>query len=171
MDNQYQIVDNFMPEDSFELLSSTIMSSNFPWYYLPLVNYLDDDSQCLVNRYFEHNFFTYYEETESYGKSFRFDDVKSFLDLLEINKLYRVKSNLFTSTESLVQYAFHCDQPFKHKGAILYLNDCDGYTVLQDGTKIESVANRCLLFDSSKPHASTTCTNQKARFNINVNYS
>ena len=171
MGNQYQVIDNFMDRDSFNVLSSLVMSSNFPWYYVSKINECDDPSQDLVNRYFEHNFFTYDTDIKTYRKSYNFDIVKTFLDLLEINELYRVKSNLFTSTDTLVQYAFHCDQIFEHKGAILYLNDCDGYTVFPDGTKIESIANRCLLFDSSKEHASTTCTNDKARFNINVNYS
>ena len=40
----------------------------------------------------------------------------------------------------------------------------------EDGTKIESVANRVLLFDSSRPHSSTRCTDQKVRVNINLNY-
>jgi hypothetical protein len=50
------------------------------------------------------------------------------------------------------------------------LNTCDGFTSLDDGTKIESIENRLLLFDSNKPHASSTCTNAKARFNMNFNY-
>jgi len=171
MDTEYQVIDNFMPEDSFNLLSSIIMSQTFPWFFIPKINNRDDISKDLINRYFEHNFVTYDAIIKSYVQSVHFDVVTPFLDLLGITEMYRVKSNLFTSTDTLFQYAFHCDQTFKHKGAILYLNDCDGYTVFPDGTKIESIANRCLLFDSSKPHASTTCTNAKARFNINVNYS
>ena len=50
------------------------------------------------------------------------------------------------------------------------MNTCDGYTKLKDGTKIDSVANRVLLFDPSKEHCSTTTTNVPARFNININY-
>ena len=41
---------------------------------------------------------------------------------------------------------------------------------LEDGTEIESRANRVLLFDPSKPHHSTSCTNDKRRVNININY-
>ena len=58
----------------------------------------------------------------------------------------------------------------KHNGAVFSLNTCDGFTSLDDGTKIESIENRLLLFDSNKPHASSTCTNAKARFNMNFNY-
>ena len=41
---------------------------------------------------------------------------------------------------------------------------------LEDGTKIDSIANRILLFDSSKKHCSTTTTNTFARINININF-
>ena len=64
----------------------------------------------------------------------------------------------------------HIDYNFSHSGAILSLNTCDGYTKLEDGTKIDSVANRILLFDPGEEHASTTTTNVSARFNINMNY-
>ena len=42
--------------------------------------------------------------------------------------------------------------------------------ILADGTKIKSVANRALLFDPFEFHSSTTTTDAKARFNMNVNY-
>ena len=64
----------------------------------------------------------------------------------------------------------HIDYPFPHKGAILSLNTCNGYTKLEDGTKVDSVANRILLFDASTPHCSTTTSDTTARFNININY-
>ena len=53
---------------------------------------------------------------------------------------------------------------------MFYLNDNDGVTVLNDGTEVESVANRLLLFDASKPHHSTTCTDADRRVNLNFNY-
>ena len=49
-------------------------------------------------------------------------------------------------------------------------NDNDGFTVLEDGTEIESPANRVLFFDPLTLHASTSCTDQRCRWNIQVNY-
>ena len=54
--------------------------------------------------------------------------------------------------------------------AIYYLNTNNGYTEFEDGTKIESIANRFFLFDGAIKHASTTTTNALARFNINFNF-
>ena len=84
--------------------------------------------------------------------------------------LIRIKGNLYPNTETLHEHPMHTDFPFSHTSAILYLNTCDGYTKLVDGTKIDSIANRILLFDASKKHCSTTTTNVSARINININY-
>ena len=43
-------------------------------------------------------------------------------------------------------------------------------TLIFDGTKIDSIANRALLFDPSKLHSSTSCTDDKVRLNMNINY-
>ena len=57
-----------------------------------------------------------------------------------------------------------------HQGLIFHINNNNGYTILEDGTKIESIANRAVFLDTSKPHQSTTCTDQDIRLNININY-
>ena len=41
---------------------------------------------------------------------------------------------------------------------------------LEDGTKIDSIANRMLIFDGAEKHCSTTTTNVPVRINININY-
>ena len=92
------------------------------------------------------------------------------LDKLDVQCLIRIKANLYPNTEILHEHPMHVDRDFSHSGAILSLNTCDGYTKLKDGTKIDSVANRVLLFDSSEEHCSTTTTNVLARINININY-
>ena len=64
----------------------------------------------------------------------------------------------------------HVDYPFPHKGAIFYLNTNNGLTILEDKVEVESIENRLLLFDSSKQHKSTTCTDDKCRINVNFNF-
>ena len=83
--------------------------------------------------------------------------------------MIRCKANLYTRTPEIIEHTMHTDFDFEHIGALFSLNTCDGYTLLEDGTKINSVANRMLIFDASKKHASTTCTNQNTRMNINFN--
>jgi uncharacterized protein (DUF1786 family) len=64
----------------------------------------------------------------------------------------------------------HTDKNFSHTAALLSLNTCDGYTKFADGTKVDSIANRVVLFDAGENHCSTTTTNEKARINLIVNY-
>ena len=82
----------------------------------------------------------------------------------------RIKANLYYKTPILKEHPEHMDYDFPHKGAIYYINDNDGYTVLKGKHKIKSEANSLLLFDPSEPHNSTSCTDAKARININFNY-
>jgi hypothetical protein len=42
--------------------------------------------------------------------------------------------------------------------------------MFENNLKVESVGNRMVMFDASKQHASTDCTNAKARVNINFNF-
>ena len=82
----------------------------------------------------------------------------------------RAKANMYLKTNKVIKHGLHVDRPFKHKGCIFYINTHNGFTVLEDGTEIKSVANRALFFDSSKKHSSTSCTDQNIRVNININY-
>ena len=59
---------------------------------------------------------------------------------------------------------------FRGKTAIFYLNTNNGYTLFEDGTKIESVANRLLTFDANLPHTGTSCTDKQFRCVLNINY-
>ena len=98
------------------------------------------------------------------------DKLHPILDKLGGRCLIRIKANLYPNTEILHEHPMHEDTDYPSSGAIFSLNTCDGYTKLQDGTKINSVANRMLLFNPSEKHCSTTTTNVPMRFNININY-
>jgi hypothetical protein len=99
-----------------------------------------------------------------------FDLFSPIIKKLNAKSLIRVKINCYPCTEVIKENESHKDYEYDHKGFIYYFNTCDGYTKLNDGTKIDSVANRALFFNPSIPHQSTTCTNAKARFNMNINY-
>ena len=56
-----------------------------------------------------------------------------------------------------------------NKIAILYLNTNNGYTLLEDGTKIPSVKNKLALFDNVS-HTDVTCTDTEERVVLNIGY-
>ena len=54
--------------------------------------------------------------------------------------------------------------------SIFYVNTCNGYTYFEDGSKVESVANRMVIFPNGTKHAGTTCSDRPGRIVINFNY-
>ena len=64
----------------------------------------------------------------------------------------------------------HVDYNFDGTTCIYYLNTNNGYTLFEDGSKIESVANRLVLFDANIKHAGTSCTDALYRAVINFNF-
>lgn len=154
-----EIKENFISQKDFKNISDVVISSHLPYYFKDDVAY-DGDKDF----YFTHELFN-----EKGQKSSYFDLVVPVLDKLEISTLLRVKVNCFPKTEKIIKYDEHSDFPFKHNGAVFYINTCNGGTWLKDKF-IKSVANRLFLFDSNKLHRSTNCTDKKCRFNININY-
>ena len=91
--------------------------------------------------------------------------------------LLRIKANLRTRTSKINETPFHVDLQFlseeklKHwTTAIFYVNTNNGYTEFEDGTKVESVANRMVTFPSNTRHRGTSCTDKNMRVIINFNY-
>jgi hypothetical protein len=99
-----------------------------------------------------------------------YDKLVPVIIKLDVKSLIRIKCNLYPNSEKIYEHGLHSDYPFSHKTAIFYINTCNGYTKFEDGTKIESIANRILVFDGSVPHQSTNTSDATARFNINFNY-
>ena len=49
------------------------------------------------------------------------------------------------------------------------MNTNDGYTEFENGHRVESVANRVVIFDSNIKHTGVSCTDEKRRVVINFN--
>ena len=161
---QYEVIDNYLPQEQFENIRDIMMGSNFPWYYNPNVAHENED-KYINSMYFTHTFCI-----DSVATSGFFDSILPLLRKMNVKAMVRVKGNMYPNVGSLLENDRHVDFDFPHKAAIFYINTNNGPTTLEDGTKIESVENRILFFDPSKEHYSTHCTDQKIRVNININY-
>ena len=157
----YEIVDNFLPKEEFEKIQE-ICTYNLPFYYKKGVA-----EQKTNDGYHFCHFFYQNDEIQSsmFGQI-----INPLLKKFQSFALLRAKANLYPSTPKIEQHNWHIDFPVPHKGFLFYINTNNGLTILKDGTKIESIANRALFFNSSEKHRSTTCTDQDVRINININY-
>ena len=167
-----EVIDDFLDSSQFELIYDSMMGNEFPWYFYSYVDYADDDYRFIDdpdNYQFVHNFYTIGKETYSYLLS----TLAPIIEKINCNKLLRVKSNLNPKTSKHIKRNFHIDSDTtwnKHKTSILYINTNNGWTEFEDGSKVNSVSNRMVIFDSPIRHAGVTCTDKKARVLINFNY-
>jgi len=174
---KYEVIDNFLDEEYFDSLVTIFVKAEMtehglmPWCFQPNIAFPKNHKnwksrESADNLFYMNN--TFY--TKNVPMSPFYAKLIPLIDKLKATCLIRAKANLYPNTEILHEHPMHIDYEFSHSGAILSLNTCDGYTKLKDGTKIDSIANRILLFDPSEEHCSATTTNVPARFNININY-
>ena len=155
------IIDNALNVELFSAIRQLCCDSqNLPYYLETDISGMGEEENC----YFTHLFYnndTVCSDYMKWGQALK--------DFLKAKSFMRIKANLYPRTDTIVHHKDHVDLDFDHNAAILYLNTNNGYTVIGD-TKIESVANRILLFNPQIPHHSTTCTDAQFRANINFNY-
>ena len=160
---EFQIIDNFLSKLEHSIISETLQSSNFPWFYHPFVAINNDLDRG--DFYFEHTFYKDYQPNSNF-----FPMLEPIIKKIDVKAMIMCKANLYTNIGTLLKNGLHTDQKYPHRGAIYYVNTNNGYTGFEDGSKVESVANSLMLFDSHTPHHSTHCTDQKVRLNINFNF-
>ena len=157
-----KIIDNFLPQDYFVHLQRIMTDHNFPWLYNAEVA---NSGEIQDHFYFTHNLFQDFQPTSSF-----FEEFIPFFKQLEMNAMVRARALLYANQGKQIVHEKHIDFKFPHKTAVFYMNTNNGYTEFEDGTKVESVENRIVFFDGSIPHNSSTCTDQKIRVVMSINY-
>ena len=157
----FKIIDNYLNIDEFLTLKTIMESDSFPWFYneIKVAKYKN-----LFHYQFCHNFYINDEVNSSY-----FNNLKPLINKLKPLSLIRIKANLNPVSHKLVEFTPHQDQKFKCKIALFYLNNNNGYTII-DKEKINSKENRMVLFNSDVAHYGTNSTDCKNRMVINFNY-
>ena len=164
-----KIEDDFLEENIFDELQSFIMGDNFSWYYNDIIDF-DDDK----NKYqFTHTFYRGFSPQSNY-----YTKLLPIINKLYLYSIVGIKANLLTKTPTIVENEFHVDSTDLSEEklkqvttSIFYVNTNNGYTKFEDGTKVESVANRLISFPANMKHTGTSCTDQKTRVVINFNYN
>ena len=162
-----KIEDNFLEQNEIDELQTLIMGDDFAWYYNDKIDYEGQQDKFQ----FFHIF---------YNKNVPSNDgisMNPILEKIDSVSIWRIKANLLTKTPTIVENEFHVDltdlSEEKSKQvttSIFYVNSNNGYTEFEDGTKVESVANRLVTFSLNMKHRGTSCTDEKTRIVINFNY-
>jgi hypothetical protein len=171
-----KVEDNFLDQKEFDKMQAFIMIGDFNWFYNPLVDFTDD-----VEKFqFIHMFYMDY-----YAVSQNIIIIDPIIKKILPISLCRIKANLLTRTSDIIENEFHIDIAdysdenrktiFLEKlkqltTSIFYMNTNNGYTKFEDGTIVESVANRLVSFSADTKHKGTSCTDEKTRVVINFNY-
>ena len=142
-------------------------NNNFPWNYNPFI-VSQGDKRALDRHQFTHVFFR--NSHEEIFKSIHYPDLSDLVDKINPSELMRVKANLGIRTSEHIEGGFHTDTNLKHNIEIFYLNTNNGYTKFEDGTIVDSIANRLVVFDSRLLHSGFSQTDKNARCVINFNY-
>jgi hypothetical protein len=161
-----QVIDNCLNDIDFKTIQETLISQNFPWFFLPSkVGDLYGD-QGLNDCQFTHMFYKNYSPNSKH-----IDLVDPILKVLNPSAIVKIKANLTTVSSNIIEFPLHTDvEHFDGTTAIYYVNSNNGYTYFESGERVESVGNRLVIFDSTLKHAGTTSTDTKYRSLINFNY-
>ena len=155
-----EIIDNFLSEDQFRIIQGNLLHPKFPWFFVPQA-YSGERAQLV------HEFWNPVEGNISEQKQLTIP----FINKLKPAAILRIKANLQPKNTEVYEDPLHVDfEKISCTTAIFYVNTCNGYTYFEDGSKVQSFANRIVIFPSSVKHAGTTCSDESSRVVINFNY-
>lgn len=156
-----EIIDNFLPEHMFSNIHNLIVNEQFPWFFVDGIANKHDKSDS----YFVHTFYQYNQPNSPF-----YEPLSELVKFLDAKSMIRMRAIRYIGKETLIEHATHIDFDFPHKSMVLYLNDNDGFTRIEDKETVQSVRNRALLHDGGIQHNSTNCTNKDYRLVLTVNY-
>jgi len=155
-----QVIDNYLPKDKFEYIKNIFFDSenNFPWYFNDFIADKKDNSDFYFSHYlYDHN---------TIISSF----FEKIVPILNQQKLYRAKCNLYTKKQERIYTKYHIDLPYPHMVMLYNINTNNGFTSFEDGTEICSKENQVILFNGEIKHRSVSQTDERVRININIDY-
>ena len=174
-----KLIDNFLTEKEFVALRDVIMAPDFDWHFSPGNDETDEERSS-------PGLFTHiiHGENDPFGHSsscFRllFCSLLSSGQFPGLNgngvNLVRIRLNLNCKFPEPCKYHYHLDMSLgpaaeRWTTAILYINTNNGYTEFENGTIVESVANRLVAFPAVWMHRGVSQTDEETRILINFNY-
>ena len=166
--SKIKVIDDFLPIHKFNTIRKDLESENFPWYWNSHSTGYDFTPQ-FVHKFMEGRTGEitsgYFEVWKSIG----------LFEQLDAHSVLKFKVNCNYKTHEQHVGNFHTDF-LKEEGqdittSIFYINTNNGGTKFEDGTIVNSVANRLITFDYLTEHAAVSCTDEDRRIVVNINYT
>ena len=152
-----EIIDDLLPQTDFDTISRVFASRQVAWTCV-----YNDPTQTGVQ--FCHVLYAHFAPC-----SHIWPVLEPIHPVMKPHAYLRVKANLQPKAEKIIQNNFHID--FANCiTSIFYLNSNNGYTLFEDGTKVDCVKNRIVTFPSSLYHSGVSTTDTGMKVVINFNY-
>ena len=179
-----EIYDNCLDQHVFQDIQNKIFYQDFPWYLeaddrsyqgyhkSPLKNY-----EITNHTQFNHLFYHVNDRTSWSNYT---PWINPVLNIINPRAWFRVKANYVASShKSNIIRGWHHDacgdmKNTHNKGwpeckiAVLYINTNNGYTLMETGDKVESKANRLVIFPNNVLHTAVLQTDIPHRIIINM---
>ena len=169
-ENDIIITNNFLPKEQFKVVRDIIIGPTFAWYFNPIkVN--ENEDRSISPGQFTHMI---YEKDVPYSEFYQSHFIP-ILGQLVVAILGRIKMNLNPRLPEPFYSDFHIDVNDPNLAtlmttSIFYINTNNGYTEFEEGTKVESVANRLVTFPANTRHRGVSQTDEQTKIVINFNY-
>lgn len=159
-----KIIDNFLTQQEHRAIKDILLGRTFPWFYRDH----KISNEVIEHRYDAQFVHMFYDRPNSSSSMTILSAIMKKLGNIE---LIRIKANLTTCTPDKLIYGFHIDtQEHDAITAIYYVNTTNGPTMFYDGTSVDCLENRMVLFDHKAIHSGISCTDSKSRCVVNLNF-
>jgi hypothetical protein len=155
---------DFLERSAFEQIQSGFMGPSVPWSYNKSIVASEEGSPDSFQ--FTHTVFSNAQITSPPG----FEIIAPLIEKIKPAIILRIKANLGPRNNEHIVGGFHVDTNEICTTSVFYLNTNNGYTMLEDGTKLPSIENTLVTFDSCIKHTGVGQTDKQVRVVLNLNY-
>ena len=170
MEHNYKkikVIKNLVKPKFFKPISEYISGTYFPWFLNKGIN--SSEGKDEKHFQFTHTFIKNRGIVNTPKQHMTV--IEPILSALNVNEVLRCKLNLTTRTAEPITHGLHVDGiEGSTYTAVFYLNTNNGATVFEDGKKYQSIANQAVIFNPDLKHSGISCTDEKVRLVLNINY-
>jgi len=154
-----EIIKNFLLREEYNNLKNMFFSDYFPWFF--------HERSCADNKNSQFQFIHGFYGEGGINSSF-FKNLEPIISKLNPITIYRIKANLNTRTDSVIETGAHNDiNDSRFTSAVFFLNKCDGYCKI-DNKKYFSEDNKLVKFKSNIMHSGSTTSDTDRRIVLNI---